>query len=164
MYCTSKSPLDATLFEVALAPIVPSSSTPIYISLKRVQALGVLIIVRNATTVTGSAITLLQATAVAGTAAKALPFTTYYTRINATTATAWTKATATSDTFTTSTTDSVNHLYFIPIDPASLDTNAGFDCIRLGTANAVAATVAAVYQIVPKDGGNPTLAPSYLID
>jgi hypothetical protein len=148
-----------------LAPVVPSSSTPDYISLKGANAAGILIHAKNATTVTGSAITLKQATAVAGTGEKALSFTTYYKKEDTGAADApWTKATATSDTFTTLATDSKNTFYFIPIDPASLDINNGFDCVRAGTGNATAATISVYYLIRPKHNGNPELVKSFIVD
>lgn len=148
-----------------LAPVVPSSSTPDYVSLKLARQVGVLIHAKNATTVTGSAITLKQASAVAGTGEKALPFTTYYSKVDTGAADApWTKQTASSNTFTTDNTNSKNSLYFIPIDPASLDINNGFDCIRAGTGNATAATITVFYVIVPKYGGDPEVFPSFIVD
>ena len=59
-------------FVTGLAPITPSTSTPDYVSLKNYGGVTVIISVDNATTVTGSAITLKQATAVAGTGATAM--------------------------------------------------------------------------------------------
>jgi hypothetical protein len=148
-----------------LAPVVPSSSTPDYVSLKDARCAGVLIHAKNATTVTGSAITLLQAKTVAGGGEKALPFTAYYVKADTAAADApWTKVTATSNTFTTDATDSKNALYFIPVDPASLDVTAEFDCIRAGTANATAATISVLYLIEPKFGGNPALMKPAIVD
>lgn len=165
MSLASLNILDDIHIVEGLGPVVPSTSTPDYISLKNAHSVGVLIHVKNATTVTGSAITVKQATAVAGTSEKALSFTTYYKKEDTAAADApWTKSTATSDTFTTLATNSLNSLYFIPIDPASLDTANGFDCIRAGTGDATAATVSVYYLIRPKNAGNPKLVPKFIVD
>lgn len=147
-----------------LAPVVPSSSTPDYISLKDVESVDVLIHVKNATTVTGSAITLHQATTVAGGSVKALAFTTYYRNIDTAASDALTKQTAVSNTFTTDATNSKNLMYRIPVDPASLDVANGFDCIRAGTGDATAATVSVYYLCKLKYGGNVTIQPSLITD
>lgn len=148
-----------------LAAAVPSSSTPDYISLKNAKAVLVLVHYKNATTVTGSAITLKQATAVAATGEKALALPFYYVvNDNATADAPWTKVTATSDTFTTDNTNSKNGYYAIPVDPASLDTANGFDCLRAGTGNATAATIDVTYLVVPKFGGNPATVASMIVD
>ena len=113
-----------------LAPVTPSSSTPDYLNLKNAESVLVLIHAKNATTVTGSAITLKQATAVAGTSEKALSFTDYYKKEDTGTADApWTRATAVSDTFTTDATNSKNSLYAIPATrPRSTSTTASTAC------------------------------------
>jgi hypothetical protein len=148
-----------------LAPATPSTSTPDYISLKDCRDVGVLIHVKNGTTVTGSAITLKQATAVAGTSEKALAFTTYFSVSDTAAADApWTKNTATSNTFTTATTNSKNYLYFIPVDPATLDTSNAFDCLRAGTGDGANTTVSVFYLCRPKFGGNARNFPSMIVD
>lgn len=157
--------IDRIHFVEGLAPATPSSSTPDYISLKNAKVVGVLIHYKNATTVTGSAITLKQATDVSGTSEKALSFTTYFSKTDTGAADApWSKATAASDTFTADNTNSKNGFYFIPIDPASLDLANGFDCVRAGTANATAQTITVIYVIVPAYGGNARNYPSFIVD
>lgn len=128
-----------------LLGVVPSTSTPDYVSLKNYERCLVLIQVKNATTVTGSAITLKQATAVAGTSEKALAFTTYYSNIDTGAADALASATAASNTFTTNNTNSKNLMYAIEVKAEDLDVNNGFDCIRAGTGDATAATVTVTY-------------------
>ena len=59
--------IDKVKFVEGLAPQTPSSSTPDYVSLKHYKHLTIVIQAKNATTVTGSAITLKQATDVAAT-------------------------------------------------------------------------------------------------
>jgi hypothetical protein len=164
MFSNSKRIADSMHTVEGLAAVVPSSSTPDYISLKNALAVEVHVYVKNATTVTGSAITLKQATAVAGTSEKALSFTRYLSNIDTATSDVMTESTATSDTFTTDATNSKNQIYKIWVDPASLDTNNGFDCIRAGTGNATAATVAVYYHIIPKNGGLPAAVTSFIID
>lgn len=134
-------------FVIGLDPVVPSSSTPDYVSLKNANRVTVLVLVKNATTVTGSAITLKQATAVAGTGEKALAFDTVYvnTDTSAASGDVLTKTTVTSNTFTTDATNSKNLLYQIEVKASDLDIANGFDCIRAGTGDATAATVTVLY-------------------
>ena len=53
----------------------PSSATPLWVSMKGYDHIQIVIRYKNATTVTGTAVGLSQATAVAGTSAKTLGFT-----------------------------------------------------------------------------------------
>lgn len=155
---------DVVEVAVGLASTVPSSSTPKYVSLKDADVVEAKITVLNGTTVTGSAITLNQATAVAGTSAKSLPFTTYYQCLDANASNVLTKQTAASNTFTTLTTNSKTAVYRIPIRPAMLDVENGFDCVNVGTGNATNATVTVEYLIVSKNRGNAVLAPNVMVD
>jgi len=116
---------------------VPSTSTPDYVSMKGYRKCAILIKVLNGSTITGSAITVKQATAVAGTNEKALAFTKMYQNIDMAAADALAAVAVTSNTFTTDTTNSKKLMYLIDIDVESLDRANGFDCIRLGTGNAV---------------------------
>jgi hypothetical protein len=74
---------------------------------------------------------------VAGTNEKALAFTKMYQNIDMAAADALAAVAVTSNTFTTDTTNSKKLMYLIDIDVESLDRANGFDCIRLGTGNAV---------------------------
>ncbi|MGE4196014.1 MAG: hypothetical protein AB7G11_02675 [Phycisphaerales bacterium] len=147
-----------------LGPVAPSTSVPDYISLKDVAYCEAVIIGLNGSTVTGSAITLKQAQAVANTGEKALAFTTYYACADTAATTLLVKTTASSNTFTTTNTNSKTFLYRIPIDPATLDINNGFDCVRVGTGDAVNSTIAVFFNIVPKYGGNAVLFPNPIVD
>ena len=147
-----------------LAPVTPSSSVPDYISLKDVDSVEVVIFGLNGTTVTGSAITLLQATAVANTGEKALAFSKYYAITDIAATSVFSEATASSNTFTTTNTNSKAFIYRIPVDPASLDTANNFDCIRAGTANGANTTIAVFYLVTPKFGGKATLMPNFIVD
>lgn len=115
-----------------------------YVSLKGFQRCTILLAVDNATTVTGGAITLKQATAVAGTNEKALAFDTMYVNTDTAASDTLVETAVTSNTFTTDTTDNKNLLYVIEVDAADLDVANGFDCIRVDSllmANAVGAVM-----------------------
>lgn len=143
----SKRLVDAAKVVTGLAPATPSSSTPDYVSLKNYGHFTAIITVKNATTVTGSAITLKQATAVAGTSEKALSFTKVWANTDTGASDTLVETTVSSDTFTTDATNSKDLMYVIEVDAAQLDTNNSFDCIRVGTGNAVAATVCVTYVL-----------------
>lgn len=113
-----------------------------YVSLKGYQRCTILIQVDNATTVTGAAITLKQATAVAGTSEKALGFTTMWANTDCAAGDTLTETAVTSNTFTTDTTDAKNLMYVIEVAADDLDVANGFDCLRVDSllmANAVGA-------------------------
>lgn len=139
--------VDSTKIVTGLAAILPNSSTPDYVTLKNYGRVSVIITVNNATTVTGSAITLLQATDVAGTGEKALAFDLVWQ--NEDTAAAggdiMTETAVVSDTFTTDATDDNNSQYVIEVNTESLDVNNNFVAFRAGTGDGVATIVNVVY-------------------
>lgn len=142
--------MNANLIEQAhivtgLAPIVPSSSTPDYVSLKNFERLTVIIVADNATSVTGSAITLKQASVVAGSDEKALAFDTMYANEDTAAGDTLTETAVTSDTFTTDDTDNKNLLYVIEVKAEDLDIANGFDCVRVGAGDAAASVIGVVY-------------------
>src|SRR5574340_447094 len=111
-----------------------------YVSLKNFNRCSIVIAVDNATTVTGGAITLKQATAVAGTSEKALAFAKMWANTDTGASDTLTETAVTSDTFTTDTTDNKNLLYVIDVKAEDLDIANGFDCLRVDVllmANAV---------------------------
>lgn len=140
----------------AIDSVVPSTTTPDYVSMKNFARCAIIIKVKNATTVTGSAITVKQAKTVAGGSEKALSFTRMLANIDTSAADAMTETAVVSDTFTTDSTNSKNLLYILDIDEHDLDINNGFDCLRLGTGDATAATVSATYILYPITGSDPT--------
>lgn len=148
---------------VGLAPITPSTSVPDYVSLKNYSKLTVQIFIDNGATVTGSAITLKQAQAVANTGEKALAFDTVYANIDVANTDALTATAVASNTFTTLNTDNLNLHYQIEVDPATLDVANGFDCVRVGTGNAVNAVTCVVYQLWPAKYGKAS-PPSAITD
>lgn len=137
--------LDKAKVVTGLAPITPSTSTPDYVSMKGFQKLTAIIIADNATSVTGSAITLVQASVVAGTDGKALAFSKMWANADTGASDTLTETAVTSNTFTTATTDNKNLLYVIEIDADDLDADNGFDCVRVGTANAANTVVSVIY-------------------
>jgi hypothetical protein len=148
----------------AYGPTTPATAAPDYISLKHVDSVEIVLQVLNGATVTGSAVTINQATAVAGTSAKALAFTTYYSCADPANTAVFTKATAASNTFTTANTNAATLIYRIPVDPSSLDRANSFDCIQVGLANATNAVVSAHYNVVNKYGGNAATVASVIAD
>lgn len=78
------------------------------------------------------AVTLKQATDVAGTSEKALSFLKYWTGV-ALTADTYTAAAVVSDTFNLTTT--ANTVTIIEVDASSLDVDNSFDCLRVGIAS-----------------------------
>ncbi|MDO9007227.1 MAG: hypothetical protein Q7U80_03300, partial [Thiobacillus sp.] len=116
-----------------------------------------------AATVTGCAITLKQATAVAGTGEKALGFAKMYANLDTAASDTLAETAVTSDTFTTLTTDNKNALYVIEVAASDLDVANGFDCVRVDAllmANAVG-----FVQYILHDGRHATpLAISAITD
>ena len=147
-----------------LAPILPSSSTPDYVSLKGHHKFTAIIVVDNAATVTGSAITLKQATDVAATAEKALAFATMHANIDTAASDTLVLTTVTSDTFTTTTVDNKNAIYVVEVEASDLDINGGFDCVRVGTGNATAAVLSVTYILWPAKYGAGAASPTALTD
>lgn len=149
---------------VGLPPRTPSSSTPDYVSLKGYNRCTVLIAVDNGTAPVGSAITLKQATAVAGTGEKALAFTKQWQNIDIDAADALTETAVTNNTFTTDNTADKNLLYVLEINETDLDVANDFDCIRAGAGNATNAVVSVVYILWPAKYAGATPQPSAILD
>lgn len=111
-----------------------------FVSLKNFDRCTIVISVDNATTVTGGAITLKQATAVAGTSEKALSFSAMLANVDCAAGDTLTETAVTSNTFTTDTTNDKNLMYVIEVKAEDLDIANGFDCLRVDSllmANAV---------------------------
>ncbi len=116
-----------------------------YVSLKNYKRCRITISIADGTTVTGSTITLKQATAVAGTSEKALAFTRMLANTDYAASKTMVETAVTSNTFTTQTTNSKNSLYIIDVDASDLDVANGFDCLRVdGTGHAATAPLGVV--------------------
>ncbi len=148
---------------LGLFAIVPSTSTPDYVTLKNYDGVLAVVTVSNATTVTGSAITLKQATAVAGTGEKALGFDTMQSNIDLAASSVMAVTAVTSDTFTTDSTNSKLLKYLIDIPTSALDADNDFDCFRVGTGDSTAATVHVEYYLYHARY-KPVLADNPIVD
>jgi len=126
-----------------------------WISLKNVRWLKAIVSITNATTVTGRAVTLKQATAVAGTGVKALAYSRMFanTDVGAAAGNVLTETAVTSNTFTSSTTNSKELLYVIEVDPATLDIANGFDCFAVDVTAGAASGATVIYECLMKYGG-----------
>lgn len=102
-----------------------------YVSLKGYRKCQIIIVIADGTTVTGTAVTLKQATAVAGTGEKALAFTRMLANTDYAASKTMVETAVSSNTFTTQTTNSKDSVYIIDVDADSLDVANGFDCLRV---------------------------------
>ncbi len=139
-----------------LSYILPDTNTPAYVSLKGYNHLTAYVQVLNTETVTGGAITLKQATAVAGTSEKALAFDTMWANTNTATSDVLVSTAVVSSTFTPATTSNTSMLYVIEVDAESLDVDGGFDCVRVGAAAATAQLVNVLYVLSGQRYCGPT--------
>jgi hypothetical protein len=111
-----------------------------YVSMKGYRKCQIVIIIGDGTTVTGSTITLKQATAVAGTSEKALAFSTVYKNVDLSVNQTLTATAVTANTFDTQAVNSKDSVYIIDLDADQLDVAGGFDCFRVdGTGHAATA-------------------------
>ena len=144
-----------------LASATPTSATPRRVSFKGYLRATVIIYGVNASTVTGSAITLLQTTDIANanTDEKAVSFTEYWSDLDVAAGDGLTVQIASNSTFTTTTVNTKEYQYVIEVTPDMLDIANGFDCMRVGTANGVATTLSVEIILWPaKYGKTPPLA------
>lgn len=132
-----------------------------WVSLKGYRKLTIVLCILNATTVTGGAVTLLQAQAVAGTNAKALSFSSALRNVDAAASDTLASFAVSSDTFTTDSTNSKQLLYVIDIDATQLDQANGFDCVRIDVASSAASVGCALYFLHPM---RYSTAPSAITD
>lgn len=106
-----------------------------YVSLKGYAKCSIDIFIADGTTITACDVTLLQATAVAGTNEKALAFAKVYKAVDLGASQALVETAVTNNTFATQGVNSKNSRYVIEVDASSLDIAGGFDCIRFDGAN-----------------------------
>ena len=138
---------ECTKAVTGLAPITPSTSTPDYVSMENHCRLTIYILCDNATTVTGSAITIKQATDAAASDEKAVAFSRMLANTDTGASDTLVETTVTSDTFTTDSTDAKNLLYVVEIDENDLDLANSFTHVRAGTGNAVSTVVSVLYVL-----------------
>jgi hypothetical protein len=132
-----------------MGPKAPSTTVPDYVCLKGYSRCCIIITGLNTTTVTGSAITLKQASAVANTGEKALAFDKGFANLDVTATDTLVETAVSSNTFTTAATNSINFMYVIDVLPEVLDVTNSFDCVRLGTGDATNAVLSATYILYP---------------
>src|SRR5882757_5457839 len=116
----------------------------VYESLKNYRKICIIVDILNATTVTGTTITLKQASAIAGTGEKALAFTRMLSSIDVPTV-ALAETAVTSNTFTTDTTNSKRLRYVLDVDSSTLDVANSFDCFRVDCTGMAAALGTVTY-------------------
>ena len=116
-----------------------------YVSLKNYSRVAVIIDILNGTTVTGTAVTLKQATAVAGTGEKALAFTRMLANTDVGASQTLVETAVSNNTFTTNTTNSKRLRYVLDVQAADLDSAGGFDCFRVDADSAVNSTGLVTY-------------------
>jgi len=116
-----------------------------YVSLKGYRRLTIVLLVDNGATVTGGAITLLQASDVGATGAKALALTRMWANIDVGATDTLVATAVTSNTFTTSTVDNKNLMYVIEVLAEDLDIANGFDCVRVDSASMANAVGSVLY-------------------
>lgn len=149
--------IDNFAFVHAFKEATPSTSTGSYVSLKGYDHVTILISYKNATTVTGSAITLNQATTVAAAGAKALAFTTMFAVVDDSTSVLAVQTAVSANTFTTDATNSKNGWYVIEVDASTLDTANAYDCLQVAMATGTATTIGVWYLM----GVSPRYAGGY---
>lgn len=125
--------IDNSKIVTGIAPVAMATTAgdADYVSLKNFESVSIILSVKNGTTVTGCAVTLKQATAVAGTSEKALAFSKMWANIDAGASDTLVETAVASNTFTTDTTNSKDLLYVMEVDASDLDVANGFDCVRL---------------------------------
>lgn len=157
--------LSHNVIEVSNVPIdtTGAARTGDYYSLKDFQGI-VFVIFQGAWAGGTPAVTLKQATAVAGTGAKALSFAEKYSKVGLT-GTVNVLGTVTSDTFNLTAT--ANRIEMIEVSAADLDRANGFDCVGLDIAspgaNADLVCVAAILY-GPRYQGDPAILPDPKVD
>ncbi len=154
----SKRLVDKGTAILVLAPRVANAPTTQYVSLKGYDRATFVIQTRNTTSVTANTFSLSQATAVSGTNAKALNFTSYLRSEGVSgsdTATGVvTVATTNSNAFTGATTNNSNNLYLIEVQRDQLDLANDFDCVGVSVAGAAANSTTSVLAVLHEPSYN----------
>lgn len=136
-----------TVIGCAPAALTGAAGDGDYVSLKNFAKMRITIAVLNGSTVTGGAVTLKQASAVAGTGEKALAFSKIWANTDTDASDTAVETAVVSDTFTTNTTNAKKLLYVIEVDASDLDVNNSFDCVRVDVTGMVNAVGAVTYDL-----------------
>lgn len=129
----------------AIGALATTVGDGVYVSMKNYAKAAIIIDVTNGSTVTGGAVTLKQATAVAGTGEKALAFTRMLANIDVAASQTMVETAVSNNTFTTDTTNTKRLRYVIEIDTDQLDVDGNFDAIRVDVASMANATGSVSY-------------------
>lgn len=128
------NPIELMQTEVAIVPkdITGAAQSGDYVSLKNYT--GVVIVIQQGAWAGGTpAVTLHQAQDVAGTGEKVLSFTNRWTKVGLVTSGTFVKTAVVNDTFNLpAVANTMNKIF---IESAELDTDNGFDCLRVGIAS-----------------------------
>jgi hypothetical protein len=156
-------------FVTGLAPIADATGTTDYVSMKGCDRCTVVVMVDNGTTVTGSAITLTQATAVAGTGAKvvsgSLDTRGGWKCIDTAAGDTLSALTVSSAAFTTDTTNAKNGIYIVDVLAEDLDVAGGFDCLSAVNASGANLVMSILYILWPlRYGATPSSQASAIVD
>lgn len=116
-----------------------------WVSLKGYRKLAIIADFTSTGTVSGGVVTLSQATAVAGTGAKALAFTRMLANVDVAAAQTLVETAVTANTFTVATTTGKRVRYIVEIDSDSLDVANSFDCVKFVSTALVNATGGVTY-------------------
>ncbi|MBM9615314.1 hypothetical protein JWJ90_13600 [Desulfobulbus rhabdoformis] len=151
-------------FVAGLVSTTPNSTVPLYASMKGYTKLtAVITVINEAAGVTGSDITLHQATSRAGANEKELSFDMVLANLEAGSTDTLVETEVADDTFTTDATASAQAVYVLEVKDTDLDTNGGFDCVRVGTGDAAATVIGVTYILWPAKYGGAEL-PSAMSD
>lgn len=139
-----------------------------WVSLKGYSRMAIVFFASVGSNGTDITLTIEQATAVAGTGAKALDVTEYFHKSGADLAAVadWTKVTqAAGNTITRTNNDVADQMYVIDIQAEDLDIANDFDCVRVSANDPGAAKVGCAFYILypPRNVGDGVL-PSAIAD
>lgn len=140
MSINTNARLDEQVYSVqatSMVALTGAAGDAAYVSLKNYARVRVTIDILNGSTVTGTVITLKQATAVAGTSEKELAFTRMKANTDVGAGQTLTETAVSSNTFTTGTTNSKRLRYVLDVAAEDLDLANGFDCFRVDADSAV---------------------------
>lgn len=124
----------------AIAALATTAGDAAFVSMKGYERCCIIIDVTNGSTVTGGAVTLVQAKEVAGTTTKALGFTRMLANTDVAAAQTLVETAVSGDTFTTNTTNSKRLRYVLDVAASDLDGQNGYDCLRVDVASMANAT------------------------
>ena len=138
--------------------------TGAYVSMKNYNHLTAIVLLAPASGTDTAAITLKQATAIAGTGAKALPYTSIWKNGAPGTNDTLVKTAVAANSVTTSAAAALE-LYVIELDAADLDVAGGFDCVGVDVSDpGSVSTPATVIYILGEARYKQATLPSAVID